>query len=278
MVGTTLGVRVTVRRLTKHDHAQVERLLEQDRIVNLFLLGMLATRGLQRAHWYGLDDRGEITGVLMVLDGTLAVPWCPRERDATRIGEHINGSHRVRLLVGPRAASDALFATWMPGVRPRVFYDQHLYVYDDVPPPVEVAGFRPGRSDEWRQVARNAALMEQEDLGFNPTDTDPELHARVVRARLADGRTWVVERDQRLVFQINVGTATAEGCQVGGTWVPPEDRGKGLATAGMRALCRALVPRHQFITLHVNEANTPAVRVYEKTGFERYAPFRLIRL
>lgn len=117
--------------------------------------------------------------------------------------------------------------------------------------------------------------MEVEDLGRSPL-SDPEAHEAAVRERIRNGKTWVIERDGRIVFQINVGTATALGCQVGGTWVPRDLRGAGLATAGMRELCRRLLKRHPYVSLHVNEANTPAVRVYENAGFVRSAPYRLI--
>ena len=61
-----------------------------------------------------------------------------------------------------------------------------------------------------------------------------------------------------------------------GTWVPPGFRGHGYATEGVRALCQRLLDDHPVITLHVNEANHPAVRVYEKVGFVRTSPFRLL--
>ena len=78
------------------------------------------------------------------------------------------------------------------------------------------------------------------------------------------------------MFQVNVGATHARGCQVGGTWVPRADRGRGLASAGVAATCRWLLARYPRVTLHVNEANGPAVRVYEKAGFRRDAAFRLI--
>jgi predicted GNAT family acetyltransferase len=37
-----------------------------------------------------------------------------------------------------------------------------------------------------------------------------------------------------------------------------------------------LLARRPLVSLHVNEANGPAVRVYEKVGFDRADAFRLI--
>ena len=120
--------------------------------------------------------------------------------------------------------------------------------------------------------------MEEEDLGRNPALTDPAAHQAVVIERIRSGRTWVLVREDEIVFQINVGTRGPAGCQVGGTYVPPPHRGKGYATLGMSELCRRLVPAHRRVTLHVNEANTPAVALYERTGFRRAHALRLITL
>jgi len=86
----------------------------------------------------------------------------------------------------------------------------------------------------------------------------------------------VTERDSQIVFQINVGTVLPEGAQIGGTWVPPKFRRKGYAIEGVRALCQNLFDDHPVVTLHVNEANVPAVKTYEHVGFERTAAFRLL--
>ncbi len=119
--------------------------------------------------------------------------------------------------------------------------------------------------------------MEEEDLGRNPRRAYRELHDQSVRDRIRQGKTWVLERNGQIVFQINAGSSvTPIGCQVGGTYVPPEHRGNGYAVVGMRALCRRLLQHNNAVTLHVNEANLPAVRTYERAGFTRAAPFRLV--
>ena len=117
--------------------------------------------------------------------------------------------------------------------------------------------------------------MEREDLGIDPRVIEPEEHRKKVKERLTHGRTWVIERGGEYVFMVNVGTQSPMGAQIGGTWVPPENRGAGLATAGVAGVCRHLLNDHPRVTLHVNEANRPAVRCYERVGFRAADPFRL---
>lgn len=243
---------------------------------NLFLLGFLDANSLARGLWYGVTDRERVRAVVLVLPGRLAVPFALEPGLAGDLGRMLKPRHPPCMVVGPRAACDALWDAWARDVTPERFYDQRLYVCSAAPPGGPVAGFRKATLSEWEIVARQAGRMEEEDLGRNPAREHPELHEQVVRDRIRNGKTWVIERDGAIVFQINVGTALPIGCQVGGTYVPPEHRGAGLATEGMRELCRRLLPKHRIVTLHVNEANTPAVTVYERSGFERSTPFRLI--
>jgi len=212
----------------------------------------------------------------MVLPGRLSVPWVPVREDALALGRNLARLHTPCMLVGPRDDCDGLWETWAPGVEPTRRYDQRLYLLEDAPEVGLITGFRRARYDDWSVVARYAAEMEEEDLGTNPATEDPDLHEKVVQERVKAGRTWVIERGGEIVFQINVGTTTAWGCQIGGTFVPQTHRGKGLATQGVAALMDRLLSRQPQVTLHVNEANRAAVRVYEKVGFSKAAPFRLI--
>jgi len=266
-----------VQRLGPGWESAIEKCLLEDVEVNLFLLGFRRLHDLEQTHWYGAVEDERLRGLALLVPDRLLVPWCPDPSHAGAIGLHLRTRAHPCMMVGPREAGDALWEAWAAGrVSPDRFYDQRLYVLRRRPPGDPVPGFRRARMSEWRQLAVNSGFMEDEDLGRNPHHDFPALHERVVRERVRNGRTWLIAHHHEIHFQINIGTALDIGAQIGGTYVPPPHRRRGYATLGTRALCQHLMNHHPFVSLHVNEANTPAVRVYEKVGFQRSVPFRLI--
>ncbi len=278
-----------VELLSHASRTDLAGLLEQDPVANLFLLGRMRCQDMTRAPWFGIRRGGALVAAALVVPERLAVPWAPVADDAGEIGLHLRGlAHVAGMVIGPRDACDALWAGWAPGT-PRLWYDQRLYVQDTPPAGERVDGFRVAKMRDLTSLIHASARMEEEDLGRNPLDVDPVGHEAATRERIRSGRTWVIERDGQLVFHIHAGTWIADGCQVGGTYVSPAHRGRGIGAAGMRELGRVLLartadgrhpddPEHPAparITLHVNEANTPAIRTYETAGYRRAHAFRL---
>ncbi|MEQ1566751.1 MAG: GNAT family N-acetyltransferase [Myxococcota bacterium] len=262
-----------VRRLAREDEPAIEHLITADPVPNLFLIGFLAVHPVERTWWYGAGD--PVRAVVLVLPGRLAVPFALDPAEAEPLGAHLRHQHAPCLVVGPRAVTDTMWRRWATEPARR-FYDQRLYELEIPPSGDDPPGFRLGKVTDAPRVAPQAAAMELEDLGVDPSRGDAVAHEAAVADRLRCGRTWVIERGGQVVFQVNLGTTHAVGCQVGGTFVPPAHRGAGLATAGVSATARALLARYSRITLHVNEANTPAVRAYERAGFAARDAFRLI--
>ena len=99
-----------------------------------------------------------------------------------------------------------------------------------------------------------------------------------VQRRIREGRTWVVEHDGRLVFKIDLGSTCSQGAMVGGTYVVPELRQRGLCGRAMRGVVQELLQQHPCVTLHLNESNAPAVGCYERAGFQQDVAMRLMVL
>ncbi len=263
-----------IQRLSSECKVALEQHLLQAVDPNLFLLGILREYNLDRLYWYGVLEEGQVRAAVLALPPKLVVPSEGEPVLFAALGQHLRKRFQPMMLIGPRSPSDALWRTWAGRTPPVRWYDQRLYVCRQTPPG-PVPPIRRALVSEQRTLSEHSAHMEWEDLGVDPSVEDPAAHARSVRARIERGATWVMERDGRIVFHINVGTDIPLGVQVGGTYVPPELRGQGLATQGMRALLQALLRHRPVVSLHVNEANTAAVRVYEKVGFSVDAPYRL---
>jgi len=267
---------VDVRQLTTGDEAALEEVLEAEPVVNLFLRGFAASQPMDRGYWYAVDDGVGLGGVVLLIPGRLAVPWSPDPEHASALGRWLARRHQPTMMVGPRDQVDPMFAEWAGSRKPKRFHEQHLYVATSPPPRPPPKGLRRARMSDWTLLVERSARMEYEDLGRDPYDEDPELHARVVKERIIAGKTWVMERDGEVVFQLNVGTTGREGVQVGGTYVPPRFRGQRLCMQGMEAVLHVLLKHYPRVTLHVHEHNDPAVRCYERVGFVPYMPYRLL--
>lgn len=264
--------------------------LEQEPDTNLFLLDLLRTRGIgnwTQEEWYAVwspdhpDQNGATIRGMALLIGRAAMGQPARlgvpfgDPDACEvIGARARWNGPVDMLIGPRTASDALWRG-LKGTPPTVFYDQRLYVCRE-PSPGPRLPLRPARTDEIPLIIEMAGQMMSEDLGVDPRRKEPNRHRQAIRHRVDEGRTLVGEQDGEIAFLLDVGTRRREGAQVGGTFVPPRFRGQGLSVMGMRAACDRLLREMEMVSLHVNEANVPAVRCYQRAGFQRDVPFRLL--
>ena len=268
--------------LLHSDHrAELLELLRAEPDANLFLIDILSRDGVQETlaeTWIGIGEP-VIAGAIVLgrrapdAPARLVVPFGDPDAGA-HIGQRIRQDGPVSMIIGPRAASDGVWQG-LAQPTPTVFFDQRLYVCTEVSAGARLP-IRVARIGDVPRLEPLAAEMMIEDLGVDPRIPDPDLHQRSVASRCSRGRTLLAEREGRICFQLNIGTFCKDGAQVGGTYVHPDFRRQGLSTSGMRAASEALLSLTRCVSLHVNEANTPAVRCYERTGFVRAAPFRLI--
>jgi RimJ/RimL family protein N-acetyltransferase len=187
--------------------------------------------------------------------------------------------NRPRLFVGP--AEHAVLARRFLGAGggfPALDRDQAYYeLRPETLNPLDPVGIEPARESDLEAVARAQAEMTAEDLLIPRDQIDLDRLRTISRDRIARGTVWGVRRDGGLVFKTEETSRAPDGILVGGVFTHPRYRGQGLAAAGIAEWARFLFDRGlERMVLHVNTANLPAVRAYERVGFVRRALLRLI--
>ncbi|MFC0676152.1 GNAT family N-acetyltransferase [Brachybacterium hainanense] len=187
---------------------------------------------------------------------------------------------RASSIVGERSAVARIWRTlapaWAPAVR-EYRWSQPLLVAaaDAGQPPVldaragEGPGLRPARPEEAEAVYHHAVAMFREEVGTDPTSFDGgRAYWARVRSLIGAGRTYIVVRDEQIIFKADVGAVFGPVAQIHGVWVPPAHRGRGVARSAMADLVAQVRRDHApQVSLYVNDFNVPARRAYAAAGF-----------
>ncbi len=121
--------------------------------------------------------------------------------------------------------------------------------------------------------AARASLREESRP--DPFVGDPRGFRRWVASRRE--RALVVERAGRVESVGYADVQLSEGWLLQGVYSWPEQRRKGLAAAGVSALCeRAFAAGAGHVQLSVVEGNAAAIALYARLGFRRHAMLRTL--
>jgi predicted GNAT family acetyltransferase len=174
--------------------------------------------------------------------------------------------HTVPGVGGPRETAEAFARRWgeVAGVEVRLRVALRVFQVERV---------------EWPapRAEGSLALAGDGDLGLmagwieafartigEPTE-DPMGDARRV---VGEGRAYLWNVDGWAVSKaVRIGP-TENGIRIGGVFTPPEERGKGYATACVAALSQTLLDEgRKFCFLNADVANPVANRIYERIGY-----------
>ena len=265
--------------------SELRDLLLQRPDETLFHLSVLEERGTASRPgegafaFVGWPKEGPLRAAAFVAGSWFVSPFAIDPHDAAGMGRALAGRLVVRRAIGERAATDALWAELAPGrLSTALRHDQSLMLLR-APEAANLTlpGLRPAEAHEEDLVLEAAARMQTEELGVDPRIEDPVVFRTQVQDRARAGRTFVLVLGGEIRFKADVALRCKRGAQIGGVWVPPEHRGKGLASRGTCELARRLFSTGPLVSLHVNEKNLPAVGAYKRAGFHHALPFRLLR-
>jgi hypothetical protein len=125
-------------------------------------------------------------------------------------------------------------------------------------------------------LARAASMMHREEMSADTAPPDAEAWRARMNQLVDRGWSWVWSEGGEVIFKAELSAWTPDVVQVQGVFTAPARRGRGVATAGMTALCAVLLEEVPLVTLYVNGYNTAALRVYGRVGFEQQSEFATV--
>jgi uncharacterized protein len=268
--------------LTSRHLPELRGLVGRDPVAHCFVAARLAdpmdpwSLGGQIWGWF---EQGRLrsclyTGANMIPIETTALARTAFADHARRLGR------RCSSIVGP---ADEVLDLWRllgPAWGParEVRATQHLMAIAEPPRRPAHPGLRPLSIDELDLLLPAAVAMFTEEVGISPVDHGggPAYRARLAEL-IRSGRALAVVEQGRIVFKAEIGSATAQACQVQGVWVDPALRGRGLGVAGMAAVvAHARAHVAPVVSLYVNDYNHVAVGTYLRVGFTTVGTFATV--
>jgi len=274
-------------RLGPRDVPEVLSFLEDDPVLNVYLIALVLRDALARPHdsWWGARREGRLTALLYVGAHSGAVLPAGDDLEAHRALGRLALEERppvpARLqLIGQRAAVAALREHFPgPASTARLERSQVYLVLERSAAAawtgVPAAGpeLRTARREDYAFLYHAGADLRTEELLEDPRVVDPVAFARRVEEECRDGWTWVLRDARGLCFRAGVSALTAEAAQISGVYVPPSLRGRGIATRALGELCARLIQRSRVVCLFVNDFNEPALKLYRRLGFRELSPW-----
>lgn len=267
------------RALGTRDAPLVRTLLAADPVANVFVSSRVDVGLLwpgSPASLYGWPS-GQPRHLLHAGSNLAPVfgPCDQRERDAAIAAfADAVGPHRwCQAIVGEADVTLALYrhlsrrgrsyATHRE-IRPR----QPLMMVREVAEGVAEAPVRQITMDDFDSYFAAAVAMYTEEVGIDPLAAGGRISYRThCQGLVESGRAFGIVTDGQVVFKADIGISCGGIAQVQGVWLAPHLRGRGLAVPAMAAATRAILDRHDLVSLYVNDFNVRAVRTYLRTGF-----------
>lgn len=171
---------------------------------------------------------------------------------------------------------DALSDHWGPARESR--WDQPHLALTQAPKVEPDPAVRRTTPDDFAALYPACVAMYTEEVGVDPeADGGATIYRSRVRQLIGLGWSFARIEKGRVVFKAEVAHATPRAAQIQGVWVAPDRRGEGLAAQGVAAVadaCRdGIAP---VVSLYANIWNEPALRAYERVGFEQTGTFATI--
>jgi ribosomal protein S18 acetylase RimI-like enzyme len=254
------------RLVKRPDLDEVLAFCDEDPIERVFLADV-ATRGLGR--FAALRDGDRLTALCHL--GTNVVP---SGRGTGRFAPLAVRSH-PRMLIGEEQAVTELWEAAREELPP-VREDrpgQPVFLLEDAPPGGR-SKLRAAQLRDLDLLVTTSAAAFLEEVGIDAYARDPALFEWRTRTQIDEGRSWLWEKDGKILFKAEASAWTSKAVQLQQVWVDPDLRGQGYAKRGLADLFRLLLDSTPAVCLFARPENEPALRLYDSLGMRRVGSYR----
>ncbi|MGP9784124.1 GNAT family N-acetyltransferase [Glutamicibacter sp. AOP12-B1-11] len=271
-----------MRVLGRRDTAALLALLDQDPVANIFTRSQLA---LHRsavpdgfAHLLGINGEEGLESACWV-GANIAPTAMSAEHARAYAQQALETRQRFASVFGPAETVLAMQDVLASG--PQTFFDvrenQPLMTIAHQANITPIESLRVATLQDFNLVLPASAAMFEEELGYSPLDSGGGYYRTRVRQLIREGHTVIdVDEYGEIIFKADLGTVTTSVVQIQGVWISPRYRGQGLAAGYMAATVDYALRFAPVVSLYVNNYNEPAIRSYERVGFEQAGTFATI--
>jgi uncharacterized protein len=258
--------RQPVRLVKRPDLEEVLAFCDEDPIERVFLADV-ARRGLGR--FAAVRDGDRLTALCHL--GANIVP----SGVGTAQFAGVAARSHPRMLIGEERAVTELWEAAQDDL-PRVREDrpgQPVFVLEEPPLPGE-SGLRPAQLADLDLLVTTSAAAFLEEVGIDAYARDPALFEWRTRTQIEERRSWLWEKDGKVLFKAEASAWTTRAVQLQQVWVDPELRGRGYAKRGLADLCRLLLETTPAVCLFARAENEPALALYDSLRMRRVGSYR----
>lgn len=263
-----------LRPLGHDDLYEVEALLAERPVENLFLAAKLAQYGMDRrrvGRLLGFEREGRLSAVC--LDGGTVFPAGIDPEAIPEFVRNIGPVRQASSILGPRMTAMGMYVglseRW-PGAWGRVSNvrrNQPLMVLERPPTVDGDARLRLLTTREFDSYLNASVAMYTEEIGSSPFKYGGG-YERFVRDRLRQTDAYGIVEAGQVVFKADLGPRVGGHAQLQGVWMHPAYRGQGRSLPALAEMLRQAMVRFPMISLYVNDFNAPAIRLYQRLGFQ----------
>jgi predicted GNAT family acetyltransferase len=135
---------------------------------------------------------------------------------------------------------------------------------------------RPARFSDMDELTVLQEYYQKEEVLRRASDYNRVICRLGLRKMINEGKTLVALVDGVIAGKINTSAFAFNRYQLGGVYVHPVYRGRGIAGAMTAVFSRALLAEGKGVSLFVKKSNTIAEHIYRRCGFSKLADYRIV--